>query len=688
MHKGSANTILLIHPPYGDFTRPYHSLSYVKTPLVKAGFHVIVLDLNIMWFKYVFSKDWLQQQLGLFMERVKFFEKSKTLSIKEQEEYVNLIQGIQLCRTIDTDRCLKIMKTELFYEYPEYLSAQTEIKNFEKVLTIAYNNFYNFQNSFSIPEYLCNSQDLVANVNGAGKLTSDLRQLISDKIKDLDILFCGISFPFSSHLLPGMSAFKAFRSLRPETRLIAGGTAITDLYKYRTNDEALLPLSTLFDDMYIGEAELSIVSYALSIKENTPLPRCREIVDLTSGSKPDANESPTGIQYISLGGKEGRKGLNIKPFDWYHNIPSYDWIDWEDYLSPDKIVNYSPVRGCFWNKCTFCDYGLNTDSPAAPSRTMQPKVAVQHIKELLIEHNIRYFYLAVDAIEPSFLKNFAILLIESGIKISWFTEIFITKSFNSELIGLLQQSGMITASFGLESGSSRVLELMGKGARRVEEILLPVFEAFKESSIGLQPKYFIGFPGETDFDRSLTKEILLFHREVFSLVTKANLFILTTGSLIAKQPDKYGISRITRKDNDNIGGNLIYDVATPKPCHDDLAVFNEGIGYPDRYERPWAGGIDSFHTALYLEYYDKHIFNTLAGLGPEANKDYFEVSIPSFFDLEQMFANVYLFNTYKSEHGQELLKTIAGGALPSLIQNLSAEMTQSPKASVYSLKFR
>jgi radical SAM superfamily enzyme YgiQ (UPF0313 family) len=42
--------------------------------------------------------------------------------------------------------------------------------------------------------------------------------------------------------------------------------------------------------------------------------------------------------------------------------PIYDH-PWELYLSPASGINYAPTRGCYWNRCTFCDYGLNTDKP-------------------------------------------------------------------------------------------------------------------------------------------------------------------------------------------------------------------------------------------------------------------------------------------------------------------------------------
>ena len=83
---------------------------------------------------------------------------------------------------------------------------------------------------------------------------------------------------------------------------------------------------------------------------------------------------------------------------------------------------------------------------------------------------------------------------------------------------------------------------MGKGANRIESVLEPSFQAFRTANIGLQPLFFFGFPREDDSDRQATVDLLLRNSDVFSTITKGGIFELLPGSIIAKNPDAFGVA--------------------------------------------------------------------------------------------------------------------------------------------------
>jgi anaerobic magnesium-protoporphyrin IX monomethyl ester cyclase len=356
------------------------------------------------------------------------------------------------------------------------------------------------------------------------------------------------------------------------------------------------------------------------------------------------------------------------------------------YLAPEKRINYSPARGCFWNKCTFCDYGLNSDSPTAPSRTMDPDTCASHLSTLAA-NGVHRVYLAVDAIAPKFLNALADELHARKLELEWSTQFFLTRQFTPELVTKLANSGLRIASFGLESGSSRILEKMGKGKNRVEQELLPAFRSFRESTIGLQPLFFYGFPGETKQDRRLTVELLTENSDIFATISKGGLFTLLTGSIVAKDPQRFGIRNTRRRSGENISGELEYDIEED-PCNreDSFAEFNDCLPHWNLWERPWVGGIDTLHTQLYVERFGRQVFRELQQQYGRTEEPWASIAVSSKFDLDQVMTNVMLHDALKCQSALEL---VAGAGISAGIVEQSLASTESEdETKEYVVQFR
>jgi hypothetical protein len=88
---------------------------------------------------------------------------------------------------------------------------------------------------------------------------------------------------------------------------------------------------------------------------------------------------------------------------------------------------------------------------------------------------------------------------------------------------------------------------------------------------------------------------------------------LTGTSIIAKNPEKFGITLIETKDAD-IRRSVAYRVETGAGrrvslTEDADASFDEDGGiFPPVLGRPWAGGTDSLHTMIYYERYGRTFF--------------------------------------------------------------------------------
>jgi anaerobic magnesium-protoporphyrin IX monomethyl ester cyclase len=678
----TSRRILLIHPPYGDFTYPYHSLSYVAAPLEANGYTVDVIDLNAVWFRSVFTREQIRAWREEWQAELRVLEGHRRLGIGRQARLVELLRCLAIVDRLDPEAAVATLRSESFYDIGAYLDARDQVRAFEWLLSQLYGP-YDFFSSFAIPPYEPCARSLVDKALASRRLIKDFKKILQSRYGGNDYLFCGASFPFSGQLVPGLAALQAAREVLGDTVLVAGGTAISDIYKYKSSAEALLPFHASCDCFYIAEAETGILELAAWCAGEVSAPP-QQVVDLAA---PGARPARAPVPYIALAAAEQKKFL---PYSWQVSPPDYSWVEWDLYLAPERRVNYSPSRGCFWNQCTFCDYGLNDDGPTAPSRTMDVETVLAHLKALA-QDGVRHVYLAVDAIAPKFLTAFTDGLLASGLDLHWSCQFFLTRSFTPELVRRLEASGLRLASFGLESGSSRVLELMGKGKNRVDDVLLPVLATFRESSsIGLQPLFFFGFPGETDADRQATVDLLVSHADTFSTITKGGIFALLPGAMVARNPQAFGVTGIRRFAGDDIAGSLEYEMTSgePAPICDAFRAFNDQLPYLGLYERPWLGGIDTFHSQLYVERYGREVFHRLRQRAAAWEPAWTEVTVQSRFDLDTVLENVVIHNALKMPGARASLVA----ALPELnaedLGALTHEVRRRPRRCESTIRFR
>lgn len=619
--------VLLLHPPYADYTCPYHSLSYVAAPLRAQGYAVDVLDINAIWFRQVFTAQKVATWSQELEARLQEWDRLEDLSVDQQIELTSDIRALAACRSLEPQRAVDILQGEEFYDPASYRWAQDQVRTFEKLLDKFYAP-YVFSQAFAVAPNEPNSRRLLQKAADCRAMTADLVAILRRLVGDKRYVFCGITAPYSVNLVPAMALFAAVGEVFPGLPRVGGGTAIVDIYKYRKNDATLTNFAPYCDYFYIGEAENGIGQLADFLRDRSGAPP-RQAIYLRE-PKIDASKHV----YVALANREAAHG-RFTAYDWTAHPPVYDWIDWSLYLSPVKRINYAPMRGCFWNKCTFCDYGLNEEGPTAPFRSVEVDVAVQHLTQLAAA-GIQHVYLAADAVSPSFLRKFADAVLESNLTLSWSCQLFLTKTLTTELIEKLERAGMVIASFGLESGSAPVLERMGKGADRVEQVLHPALQSFRRSRIGLQPLYFYGFPGETATDRQATVNLLRTYADLFSPISRGGMFGLMTGSMIARQPAKYGLRDLTHAADEDIIGELKFqsDNVEDISCMRQAEPYNRQVPTSERFERPWAGGVDTLHSHLYVERFGRDIFRDL--LAQDTTRPSQRIELSSHFDLEEI----------------------------------------------------
>jgi len=243
--------------------------------------------------------------------------------------------------------------------------------------------------------------------------------------------------------------------------------------------------------------------------------------------------------------------------------PDYSDLLLDQYISVIEIANpmhslwsdgrwnkLTMAHGCYWGKCTFCDISLDYIGNYQP---VAAKLLVDRMETIIAQTGERGFHFVDEAAPPALMRELALEILKRGLTVSWWTNIRFEKSFNFDLCRLLQASGCIAVSGGLEVASNRLLALIQKGVT-VEQVA-QVTRNFTEAGIMVHAYLMYGYPTQTVQETIDSLEMV---RQLFEAgVLKSGFwhqFALTAHSPVGMDPAAYGVvpelAEITFANND------------------------------------------------------------------------------------------------------------------------------------------
>ena len=470
----------------------------------------------------------------------------------------------------------------------------------------------------------------------------------------------GISIVYDHQMVHALWLARELKRRWPEKLLLLGGTSISQYYKHMRDKSHMKRFFSVCDAIVVGEGETAIC----------------EIAD--SGG--DLYKKPILANTITYDGV--RDQLHLPAQIHYENVsslgsPVYDF-PWDLYLSPERGINYAPTRGCYWNRCTFCDYGLNTDKPTSPWRERNVAQVVSDVKDVTEKEKVRYVYFAVDVMAPGYMERLSDAMLDSGVDIRWSAELRMEKIFLPERCRKLAKAGCVCVSFGMESGNQRVLDLIDKGTK--VQYMGQTMKNFAEAGIAVQLMAFKGFPTETEAEKKDTLKFVSDNNEYWA-TGGLGTFLLTGNAIVAKQPEKFGI-KILQTESADVSRAVAYQMDSqlnsPALSTEDYdASFDDDGGiFPHVLGRPWAGGTDTLHSMIYYEQYGRSFFREQAFASLGLNSKVSEESIAEStlrisarisqapFDVGAMIAN----RKKHKQHTDELLKKPAEPTYSDLME--------------------
>lgn len=291
--------------------------------------------------------------------------------------------------------------------------------------------------------------------------------------------------------------------------------------------------------------------------------------------------------------------------------PDYTGLPLDRYISVIEIANpmhslwsdgrwnkLTMAHGCYWGKCTFCDVSLDYIGNYQP---VQHTMLVDRMEELIAQTGETGFHFVDEAAPPALMRDLALEIIRRKLRLTWWTNIRFEKSFTPDLCRLLQASGCIAVSGGLEVASDRLLDLIQKGVT-VEQVAR-VTGAFTDAGIMVHSYLMYGYPTQTEQETIDSLEMV---RQLFQAgVIQSGFwhqFALTAHSPVGLDPDSYNIT----------------------PHYNEITFANNDVQFTD------ATGIDHEQFSFGLK---KSLFNYMHGMC-------FDYSLDEWFDFEVPATNI------------------------------------------------
>lgn len=305
----------------------------------------------------------------------------------------------------------------------------------------------------------CGFEAIIRDYSQGGNFEADLKEI------QPNYLVANIATPtFKSDMMAVQLAKEIVPSI---CTIVKGAPFLT----YNTNTIYENPF---IDYVIMGEAELTLKDILDGVPDNEILGICYR-----ENFQPVKNDKRPFID-----------NLDILPF------PARHLVDNSIYRRPDngKVQAVVKVaRGCPFH-CFFC---LATPVSGAKVRTRSPENIVAELKECVEKYNIKNFLFWSDIF--NFNREWTLELcqkiIESGLKITWSSNTR-ADTMDDEMAKMMYKSGCRLVSIGVESGSQKMLDNIGKKIT-LDDIRNTV-KILKKNKIKIYNYFVIGLPWETE----------------------------------------------------------------------------------------------------------------------------------------------------------------------------------------------
>ena len=267
-------------------------------------------------------------------------------------------------------------------------------------------------------------------------------------------------------------------------------------------------------------------------------------IDVVIGGPADTSKIRSGAEYLAdynslsryLAGKGAHKTKRADVID----FSSYDP---PAYFTKEIIYPLKTADSCPYKRCAFCTHHGN--------KKYTP-FDLNSVKSAVISNKMKKIYFIDDDFPLKRLERLSGIM--SALNVEWSCQLRPVKEI-IPLLAKLSDSGLRAVSWGVESGSQRILDLMEKGTDPAD--ISKVLKASRKNRIRNIVHIMFGFPSETEQEFMATIKFLEENSGSVDLISPS-IFGLQRSSRIFQNPSCYSIDKIWSSPRTLLGDTINY----------------------------------------------------------------------------------------------------------------------------------
>ncbi|ELB86676.1 radical SAM domain-containing protein, partial [Rhodococcus wratislaviensis IFP 2016] len=299
--------------------------------------------------------------------------------------------------------------------------------------------------------------------------------VITDLLADRPDLV-GISILNRQQIIPGLTL--ARRCREAGLVVVLGGTVYAKFHDQLT--ERVLFFDTFCDGLVPYEGETAMRALAETIENGRNPTQWGAIPNLLSvNANGDVVSGPTYAEDIRR-----------------LPTPDFDGLPLDAYLNPVRVLPILTGKGCYFNRCKFCDIPY-INRITKPYRVREPQQIATDIATLHRRYGARHFEITDETLSPKLLTRVADALDDHpDIHPRFVGYARFEPGFTQEACQRIYEMGVRKLFFGLESGNQEMLNNMNKGIH--VDVAHRVLRNCAEAGIGVHVFSIVGFPEESE----------------------------------------------------------------------------------------------------------------------------------------------------------------------------------------------
>lgn len=327
-------------------------------------------------------------------------------------------------------------------------------------------------------------------------------------------------------------------------RVVLGGAAMSAL-----DPVELLQAAPWIDGVIVGEGEVPFAAL---------------LAGQTLGQIPGCTYRD-GAGVVSTGNPESLDDLSTLA------MPDFSVLADGGYFNPVPVLSIYGCRGCKWRRCRFCSHNQSFGR----HRQRPPLTVALEMLARQNSYGCRHFYFVDQYVDPIYLDALSDAILAMKLDCRFQIMARTIADYTPALLAKAARAGCCWISWGMESGSQRLLTLMNKGTE--PEASFAVLK--NASAVGISNLLMMIFGAPGSDDRALDDTFSFLDRSwPYVDGMTASAFVLFAETDYGRHPDKYGL--------EVIGTNAILDIGG-RPIHDMKLRFRRE-GEDGRAESPLA----------------------------------------------------------------------------------------------------